>query len=152
MKSKALIVASAISILGGIGLTSPAQAYPHYGRNWAGAYHFHYNPVGWRGGYWRQGWHGGHYGWWWGVGGAWLLYPAPIYPYPDPELEPAYVVSEPVTTIVESQPAQPLPQTAPTPVVQTVWYYCSSPQGYYPNVPSCPSGWQKTPVKPSDAR
>jgi hypothetical protein len=26
-------------------------------------------------------------GWWWVIGPAWYLYPAPIYPYPDPDLE-----------------------------------------------------------------
>jgi hypothetical protein len=24
-------------------------------------------------------------GWWWVIGPAWYLYPAPIYPYPDPD-------------------------------------------------------------------
>jgi hypothetical protein len=26
-------------------------------------------------------------GWWWVIGPAWYLYPAPIYPYPDPDTQ-----------------------------------------------------------------
>jgi hypothetical protein len=25
------------------------------------------------------------------------------------------------------------------------WYYCQNPQGYYPYVKQCPSGWTKVP-------
>jgi hypothetical protein len=46
--------------------------------------------------------------------------PPPVY-YPPPA--PAYV--------------QPAPQS---------WYYCDNPQGYYPSVPNCASGWRQVPA------
>ena len=49
-------------------------------------------------------------------------YAYPSYPYPSaPSQYPAYVESE-----------QPF-----------YWYYCQDPQGYYPYVESCPSGWTR---------
>jgi hypothetical protein len=44
-----------------------------------------------------------------------------------------------------SQP--PMPQPAPGPV----WYYCDNPQGYYPYVQSCGSGWRQVPATPPGA-
>jgi len=46
---------------------------------------FHREDLGiWRSGRWFHGPHYDRFGWWWVVGGVWYLYPAPIYPYPDP--------------------------------------------------------------------
>ena len=50
----------------------------------------------------------------------------PYYPPVATEAPPAY-----------SEPAQQPPY---------YWYYCQDPQGYYPYVKSCPSGWIQ--VKP----
>ena len=36
---------------------------------------------------------------------------------------------------------------APKPPTQ-VWYYCPNPQGYYPYVAQCYSGWQAVPATP----
>lgn len=30
------------------------------------------------------------------------------------------------------------------------WYYCRDPQGYYPYVKQCPTGWQQVPARPPD--
>jgi hypothetical protein len=99
----------------------------------------------WRGGNWHHGRHGGRLGWWWVVGGIWYFYPSPIYPYPDPYTPPVTVIEQqqpPVVvapqTDVQVQPQQPA----------QVWYYCDAAKGYYPYVPSCPSGWRTVPATP----
>jgi len=73
---------------------------------------------------------GGHgWGWWpWVIGGAMVgsTLAAPYY-YPPP-------------VVVQAPPplyAQPEQQQ------DYYWYYCQNPQGYYPYVKSCPSGWMK---------
>jgi hypothetical protein len=46
----------------------------------------HFTPVErrwWNGGRWSHRWWHGRYGWWWGVGGNFYFYNAPVYPYPD---------------------------------------------------------------------
>ena len=90
----------------------------------------------WSGGHWEHRYHGGRYGWWWLAGGLWYYYPAPIYPYPDPYAPPV-VVTPPVAVAPD---APPPPQ---------YWYYCDSAGGYYPYVPSCPSGWRPVPATPA---
>ncbi|HEY0524083.1 MAG TPA: hypothetical protein VGD08_11870 [Stellaceae bacterium] len=80
----------------------------------------------WRAGRWYQGRHDGRAGWWWVVGGTWYYYPQPVYPYPDPY--------------------QPPVAAGPPPSPGAVYYYCDQPSGYYPYVPSCPSGWRMVPA------
>lgn len=76
-------------------------------------------------------------GWW----GPYPYYYPPYYPY----------YSEP-PIVIEQQPdvyVQPAPQTEEQP---SYWYFCKEPQGYYPYVKQCPSGWMKvvpTPPAPS---
>jgi len=86
--------------------------------------------------------HGG-WGWGWGpaVGlGLWgLTYPYYGYPY-YPSYGQAPVVLQQPTTEVYEQPVEP-----------TYWYYCQKPEGYYPYVKRCPSGWMKVvPSPPPD--
>lgn len=81
----------------------------------------------WRAGRWLHGRHLGRLGWWWVVGGMWFLYPAPIYPYPDPYPPPTVMASAP-------PPEQPPVQ---------YWYYCPSLKAYYPYVASCPEAWMQ---------
>jgi hypothetical protein len=82
---------------------------------------FHDHDFGvWRTGRWYHGPHAGRAGWWWIVGGVWYFYPAPVYPYPDPYVPP---------TVVAPQ----------------MYYWCSNPPGYYPQVPACPVPWQAVP-------
>lgn len=99
----------------------------------------------WRGGHWIHDWHDNHFGWWWVVGGAWVFFNAPAYPYPDP-----YV---PSTVIVEQAPSQPVeaaPAAPPAPA-PAYWYYCASAQNYYPYVTQCPVGWEQVPATPPAA-
>ena len=46
---------------------------------------------------------------------------------------PAVVVTQPPTRYVQ----------APPPESESYWYYCQSPEGYYPYVKKCPDGWMK---------
>lgn len=113
--------------------------YSH-GDHWHGDiryFHVHDYPR-WREGRWYHGRHGGAWGWWWIAADSWYLYPAPIYPYPDP-YEPPVVV----------QPQSAPPANLPAPPQN--WYYCRSTRAYYPYVSTCPEGWQAVPAQPADA-
>ena len=93
-------------------------------------------------GRWQHGWHGDRFGWWWVDAGMWSWYAAnwpwyPAYPYPYP---PPYY----------SAPVEPA-VTAALPAPVQVWYYCDAGNGYYPQVPSCPSGWRVVTITPSEA-
>jgi hypothetical protein len=61
-------------------------------------------------------------------------YPAPAYAYSAP-----IIVNQPPTVYIERDP-QP---------ASGYWYYCRNPQGYYPQVPSCPTPWQQVPANPT---
>ncbi len=107
-----------------------------------------YGDGMWRSGNWFHGDHDGRFGWWWIVGPSWMMYNTPIYPYPDPMLPPAYIVDEPVQpSVTFVQPVSP----PPPPASAQVWYHCRRPEGYYPYIPTCPSGWQTVPAVPPDA-
>ena len=95
----------------------------------------------WRGGHWVHDWHGNHFGWWWVVGGAWVFFNAPVYPYPDPYVPSTVVVQE-------DQATEPPATGAPPPMY---WYYCPSAQNYYPYVTSCPVGWEPVPATSTPA-
>ncbi len=82
---------------------------------------FNFNvPLGVGPGYWGPGP-------WWGP---------PYYAYPAP---PVVVQSPPVYE-----------QPAPAPQASAYWYYCQNPQGYYPYIQQCPTGWLQVvpPVTP----
>ncbi len=64
--------------------------------------------------------------------GPWWWAPPYYYPYAPP---PVVVQSPPVYE--QAPPPEP-----------AYWYYCSNPQGYYPYVSQCPSGWMRV-VPPS---
>jgi len=76
---------------------------------------------------------GGHVFFGLGFGAYWPWY----YPPYDPRHYSSYPPVAPV--YVERGDAQAAPQSVD-------WYYCVSPQGYYPYVTQCPGGWQR--VKP----
>ncbi len=111
----------------------PVRVVDHRGVVWGHGdiRHFHdFDDHAWRGGHWIHDWHDNHFGWWWIVGGAWVFYNAPVYPYPDP-----YV---PSTVIVQqAPPPAPVPAAAPAPAY---WKYCASAQNYYPYVGHVSSG------------
>jgi hypothetical protein len=93
---------------------------------------------GWRGGVWiGPGW-----GWGWGPGWAWdpWLWGPPYYDVYNP-----YYAAPPVVIQQPQQYVQPAPQAEEQ---SYYWYFCGNPQGYYPYVKKCPSGWMKV-VPPS---
>ncbi|MGO9379130.1 MAG: hypothetical protein ACLPN1_09060 [Dissulfurispiraceae bacterium] len=93
---------------------------------------------------WHGGWHGGwsvNLGWWgpgWGYGWGYPYYPYYSYPYP-------YYYQP---TVIQQQPAY----SSPAPEEQNYWYFCTQPEGYYPYIKRCPSGWLRVVPsnKPSD--
>ena len=98
------------------------------------------------GGHGGGGWgHGGGHGWGWGFGwGPWWGYGwgYPYYPY----YYPYDSYYEAPATVYQQQPAY---QESTRPEEQSYWYFCTKPQGYYPYVKRCSSGWLK--VVPSSA-
>jgi hypothetical protein len=62
--------------------------------------------------------------------------PPPVVYYPPP----VYYAPPPVVYA-------PPPPTPVAPQAQT-WYYCDNPQGYYPYVSNCSSGWRQVPARP----
>lgn len=94
----------------------------------------------------RRGGHGGHgprvgIGLWVGPGWGWpYYYPSYYYPYYPPD--PPIVIQQPEVYV------QPAPQEEQP----LYWYFCKEPQGYYPYVKQCPTGWMKvvpTPPAPT---
>ncbi len=75
-----------------------------------------------------------------GVGfGAPFYYPG-FYPGPY-VYGPPVVYAPPPVVYTQPQVAYVAPQ-------QQSWYYCDNPQGYYPTVNSCASGWRAVPASP----
>lgn len=86
-------------------------------------------------------------------------YPAPYYPY-----QSIYYPEVMVSTVVAPAPvyvrqgevvsSSPFPRTQIQPEVSangSDWHYCHNPDGFYPSIKSCPSGWQRVPVQvPAD--
>lgn len=90
----------------------------------------------------------------WGVGGLVagvmiaeaLANRQPAYSYPP---APVYVAPAPVVYSAP-QPVYippPAPAVSVQPQVANSWYYCQRPQGYYPYVRECRTGW--IPVQPT---
>ena len=119
-------------------LVQPAQAQHRdrdfHRHNFYGRDFHHFAPRErqvWQGGRWTHGWHDNRFAWWWITGGGWYQYPAPVYPYPT-YVPPAVIVQSPVPGGLP--PAQ-------------FWYYCASPPGYYPYVPTCSVPWRQVPAR-----
>ena len=110
----------------------------------------------WRGGQWRNSCFGGRCGWWWFAGGQWYFYERPVYPYPlvvsevtfvEPVPAPVYVAPAPPVYVAPPPPPPPVrPASAPLPAPPQMYYYCDNPPGYYPTVPSCPTGFRQVPA------
>lgn len=112
----------------------PAMAQ-HRSHNFYGRDFHRFTPYErhvWTSGRWVHGWHDNRFAWWWVTGGLWYFYPAPIYPYPT-YIPPAVVTQQP----------PPVPSGVPP---TQFWYYCDSPQGYYPYVASCLVPWRAVPA------
>lgn len=88
------------------------------------------------GGYYGPGFYGyGGYGYRGGYGYGYPYYYPPYYAYPPTVIAP----SAPPVYIQQEQPQPVQPQS-------NYWYHCQDPEGYYPYVKNCPSGW--IPVSP----
>jgi hypothetical protein len=133
-----VLVAVALALSSSVLAQRDRRAGPS--QHWRGdisRFHEHDRNV-WRGGHWSHSRHDGRLGWWWGAGGLWYWYPAPVYPYPDPWVPPL-ALSGPVESVVPvSPPAQ-------------YWYFCEASRTYYPYVATCLGGWKPVPATPSDA-
>jgi hypothetical protein len=69
--------------------------------------------------------------------GPWY-YP-PYYPYPPMVAVPTYpniVAAQPSPPVYIEKGGEGLPATS-----SNYWYYCPDPQGYYPYVQECRTGW-----------
>lgn len=122
------------------GPPGPGPGWGHPPGHWDGP--GRWGPPPGRPGYWHHGWHDGRLGWWWVLGGAWVLYPAPVYPYPSSS-----------TVVIEDAPASPFESSdadsgPPPSGGGRYWYHCNSPEGYYPYVSSCPGGWRAVEATP----
>lgn len=131
---KKVVTIVVIGALVFLGLCSGAFSAGH------GGYHGHGGYYGYRG-YYGHGWYGGWYGFYpfgfYSFGYYPYGYPYPSYAYPYPYYP--YTYSQPPVYI---EPEQPF-----------YWYYCQDPQGYYPYIESCPSGWTRvTPTPPPPGR
>ena len=74
---------------------------------------------------------------WWGPWG--YPYSYPYYPY---YAEPPVVIEKQAPVYVQPNRQQE---------ESDYWYFCPKPQGYYPYIKRCPSGWLKVvPSAPSD--
>lgn len=92
--------------------------------------------------------HGGHYGvqLWLGPGLFGPYYP--YYPYYSYYPYYPYYPSPPV--VIQQQPQEYIVKPVPQQTEQAYWYYCQDPEGYYPYVQRCSSGWTKVlPTPPS---
>jgi hypothetical protein len=135
------LVLLSVSMLPGDAVAADGHGGGHGGGHSGGGW-------GHGGGHGGGGWgHGGGHGWgwgwgfgwspWWGYGWGYPYYPY-YYPYDSYYEAPA--------TVYQQQPAY---QESTRQEEQSYWYFCTKPQGYYPYVKRCPSGWLK--VVPSSA-
>jgi hypothetical protein len=79
----------------------------------------------WRSGHWIHDFRGGRESWWWVAGGLWYVYPAPLYPYPDPYTPPGVIIDV-------------VPGTS-----SPYYYHCENPEGYFPYVEQCVGVWER---------
>jgi hypothetical protein len=63
----------------------------------------------------------------------------PYYPYY--YAPPPVVYAPPPVVVQPAAPAYVAPQSPS-------WYYCDNPQGYYPYVSTCTTGWRQVPAAP----
>ena len=108
-------------------------------------------------GYGEHGGHGGHVGigFYFGAPYPYNYYPYPYYPYPYNYYPPVVVTpAQPPVYVEQGVPPPPsTAQQAPSVPDNNYWYHCDKPDGYYPYVKECPSGWQKvTPTPPPQQR
>ena len=70
--------------------------------------------------------------------------PTQYYVPPQSQVQPQYQAQPQTQYQPQYQPQnQPQPQAESPPQPDASWYYCADSQAYYPNVQSCPGGWQR---------
>lgn len=77
-------------------------------------------------------------------------YPYSYRDYPEVVINTVVTTSPGMTYIPDSSndsaPIYPSNQTGTEPTVNgNNWYYCHNPDGFYPSIKICPSGWQRVP-------
>ncbi|MES2048257.1 MAG: hypothetical protein V4447_07645 [Pseudomonadota bacterium] len=99
----------------------------------------------------------GPFGYGYPLGYSRNYYPAYYYPY-----QSNYYPEVMVSTVVAPTPVYVRPDDAVStrslPTTQAEistndndWYYCHNPDGFYPSIKTCPSGWQRVPAQaPAD--
>jgi hypothetical protein len=82
----------------------------------------------------------------------WPLFFPPIgyYPYyPYPRYSEIVTLAAPVVYVEQSpSPVNAAPANSQPTAPSNDWYYCHKPDGYYPYVRNCQSGWQRVPSQP----
>jgi len=117
--------------------------------------HFnHWEQERWRHGTWHHGYHHGRLGWWWYLNGGWFFYNTPIYPYPLYLSDNAYYDDyyydggDGYDGDYGDRRDGDYDDYSGQPASDGYWYYCRDPQGYYPDVRTCRTDWQR--VSPRD--
>jgi hypothetical protein len=77
------------------------------------------------------------------LGSPWY-YPPPYYYYPAPVAPVVVAPSAPPVYVEQGASAAPEQPQANS----NYWYYCSSPDGYYPYIKQCPGGWKRVAPEP----
>ena len=84
----------------------------------------------------------------WGWGSGWWGYPGYGYGYPGYGYGyPGYGYYNSPVVVEREAPVYVQPEGQPQ-----YWYYCQSPQGYYPHVQQCPGGWMQVVPQPAPPR
>ena len=125
------------SIAGALGLAVSMPASAHNTApppsHTSSSHHVHNGAPG-------SGWHGYHHGY--GFYGYWPWYFPVAYGYGAPYYGTTFLLDTPVTYV------QMAPEDSGVVQPATSWYYCRNPEGYFPYVKTCPSGWQTVPIQP----
>lgn len=136
--------------VGAQGRSGSAAGYVHGGYRPGRTPHVGHRPGSWRYPYWRhphrtEVYFGGVWlepgwgPWWWGP--AWpYYYPYYYYPY-------YYRYYSAPSVVIEQGPTEYI-EKGDEVEEQDYLFYCRKPEGYYPDVPRCPSGWMR--VAPSE--
>lgn len=119
----------------GLGLSAPVFAHTSQPVYHASVSTHHVHTLA-RGG----GWHGYHHGY--GFYGFWPWYFPVGFGYASPYYGTTFFVEAPVTYTAMAPEESGIVQPA------TSWYYCHDPEGYFPYVKTCASGWQTVPIQP----
>lgn len=70
------------------------------------------------------------------------------YPYGRPRYYyPPYYYPPGVVGVPAESPDYIERESGPAPRASAYWYYCTDPQGYYPEVKQCPGGWHAIPPR-----